>query len=309
MRAQTGRGVLAAALTVGGASVLCAQLTTAPKKVPGYIVTADVEALLPGPETANLPAGDTKALLASLATGKKVTLRAALAERLSRMEIASDGFLLPAGTILQHQAGSRPYTISDPQAKTFIVMDSGVLLNAIEGTAGIGPSPYDATVVHTGEEARAESIERVPSALRAVVAAGYPCRKSIVTVSYAVAMEFEGKQIHVQRKTELTIWHTSKLVSTAAIDHLFMKFQNDKTGKVRRVLEQEIGFPMMVDVIVRSRQGAKQDSVQPGSFRMVVTGVKVEKELDPLHFQIPLPGFRQVSRNPYFGAAQKAVAP
>ncbi len=308
MRSRTGRGTLAAVLTLGGGTFLSAQ-AVAPKRVPGYIVTANVEALFPGPETANVAAGDAKGLLASLKTGTKVTLRAALAEKLSRMEVVSEGFVLPPGTIIQHEAGSRPYTISDPTAKTFVVMDGALLVRAIEGTAGIGPSPYDATVVHTGEEARAESLDRVPSDLRAIVAAGYPCRKSIVTVSYAVAMEFEGKQIHVQRKTELTIWHTSKLVSTAAIDHLFMKFLNDKTGKVRRVLDQEIGFPMKVDLIVRSREGAKHDSVQPGSFRMVVSGVRVEKELDPAAFQIPLPGYRQGNRNPYFAAAQKTAAP
>src|SRR5439155_16240338 len=78
--------------------------------------------------------------------------RVYLAEDLSRVEELSTDSILPAGVFLLHQAGERFYAIADPRAKTYFVMDSGTLLDALEGAAGIVNSRYVASVRNTDEK-------------------------------------------------------------------------------------------------------------------------------------------------------------
>jgi len=200
----------------------------------------------------------------------------------------STDFILPAGTFLLHQAGERFYAIADPRAKTYLVMDSEALLSALEGAAGIVDTQYQARVRHTDEK-------------RAI--AGYDCRKSIVTVTYARSIPFENDRVLVNRKNDVEVWHTEKLVSSAALDHLFFKFQRDKTGEVKKAVAPQIGFPMEVRFVVTQGEGTrKAPTVQPGSFEMKISEVKKEADLDSELFRIPPAGYRQTEKNPYFSS-------
>src|SRR5688500_9412695 len=134
--------------------------------------------------------------------------RVHLSHDLSRLEILSPDFVLPTGTIVMHKAGEKAYLIADPKAKTYHVMDSAGLLSALEGGAGIVNSAYDAKVTHTDEKKQI---------------AGLNTRKSIVTVSYASTIPLENDRVLVQQKNDIEIWHTSALVSSAAMDHFFFK--------------------------------------------------------------------------------------
>ena len=99
-----------------------------------------------------------------------------IAQDLTRHEIVSTDFILPAGTVVLHRAGDKAYVIADPKTQTYAVTDAEPLLDAIEGGAGIEDSQYTATVAHT-EEKR--------------VISGQNCRKSIVTINYASAVPVE----------------------------------------------------------------------------------------------------------------------
>jgi hypothetical protein len=91
-------------------------------------------------------------------------------------------------------------------------------------------------------------------------------------------------------------------VSAVAMDHLFFKFQQDKVGAVRRVIEQDLGFPAEVKFVV-TQAGAKTAAPQAGSFHSVVTEFRKEKKLEGAMFQIPPADYRRLERNPYFAAA------
>ena len=247
---------------------------TPPPTVPGYVATVEIKALAPGLKT-------------------HLEARVYLAEDLSRVEVLSTDSILPAGVFLLHKAGERFYAIADPQAKTYFVMDSGTLLDALEGAAGIVNSRYVASVRNTDEK-------------RTI--AGYPCRKSIVSVTYASSVPFENDRILVKGNNDIEVWHTDALVSKAALDHLFFKFQRDKTGEVQKVLAPRIGFPMEVRFVVTHGEGTRQGAVQPGSFEMKVTELKKEKDLDSELFRIPPAGYKQTGKSPIKGAAA-GVAP
>ena len=151
------------------------------------------------------------------------------------------------------------YVIADPREHTYVVMDSETLLNALEGGAGIVNTQYEAKVQHTDER-------------KAI--AGIPCRKSIVTVTYVSSIPLENDHVLVQQKNDIEVWHTSALVSSAATDHFFFKFQRDRTGLVQKAVSAEIGFPMEVDLVVTQGSGRKAPAPAPGSLHMVVTDVK-----------------------------------
>ena len=284
MRWRTAAGLTALALVAASVSPHAAAQAplaprpkgtpTPPPTVPGYVATVEVKALAPGMTT-------------------HLQARVSLAEDLSRVEVLSPDFILPAGVFLQHQAGERFYSIADPTAKTYFVMDSGALLDALEGAAGIVNSKYVATVRDTDEKK---------------TIAGYACRKSIVSVTYASSVPFENERILVKGNNDIEVWHTSELVSAAAMDHLFFKFQRDKTGEVQKALAPRIGFPMEVRFVVTHGEGTRQAAVQPGSFEMKVTDLKKEKDLDSELFRIPPAGYAQTGKSPIKGAAA-GVAP
>jgi hypothetical protein len=167
-------------------------------------------------------------------------------------------------------------------------MDSATLLNALAGGAGIEDSAYQVKVEHVAEKK---------------TIAGMECRKSIVTLTYVSSIPLENDRVLVQEKNDIVVWHTSALVSSAAMDHLFFKFQRDKTGAVQKALASELGFPMEVTLTVTSiGKGPKGAAVQPGSFHMLVTEAKSEK-MDPAVFTLPPIGYKKVDRNPFVAAA------
>ena len=261
-----------------------------PEVVEGYVVTADIEALAPDLQPPGKAAPEAQALMGSLKTTAKLSSRFWLAQDLSRQEILSTDFLLPAGSLVMHKAGDRFYVIADPKAQTYVVMDAADLLSGLEGGAGIVNTQYQAKVVHTGER-------------RDI--AGYPCKKSILTVTYASAIPFENDRILVQQQNDVEIWHTAHLVSAVALDHFFFKFQQDKTGLCKKTVQEEIGFPMEIRFIVTQQGGKKAGQVQPGSFHYLVSDVKQEKKLEAALFAVPPVGYKKLERNPYFAAASK----
>jgi hypothetical protein len=300
MRANARRS-LAVAATVLAASAAMAQAPVAsprpglpaleaPPDVPGYIATVEVRAIARDlkPTAANAPEAQT--MLGTLKAPTSVVSRFYLAQELSRQEIVSTDFVLPAGTVLLHRAGDKAYVVADPATKTYAVMDAEVLLGALEGGAGILNSQYAASVLHADDRK---------------TIAGLPARKSVVTVSYVTSMPLENDRILVQQKNDIEIWHTSGLSSAAALDHFFFKFQRDKTGEVRRILAAEIGFPLEVKfVVTQAGVGPKAGTIQPGSLHATVTDLKKEPKLDSTLFRIPPSGYRRVDRLPFFGAGR-----
>ncbi len=291
LRHSLGAVAVSAVATVASAQSVTGKppaAATPPPTVPGYVVSFEITALSPEVKGA-ANAGPEARLLGALKNVSNLKSRVHLSQDLSRQEIVSTDFILPAGTLVMHKGGDRFYVLADPKARTYHVMDSTGLLSALEGGAGIVNSAYDAKVQHT-EEKR--------------MIAGLPARKSLVTVTYASAIPLENDRVLVQQKNELEVWHTSALVSSAALDHLFFKFQKDKTGVVQKALQTEIGFPLEVKfVVTQAGTGKRSQDAQPGSFHMVVTDVKQDKRLDSGLFFIPPPDFRRLDRNPYFAAA------
>lgn len=256
----------------------------APATVEGYVVTVEIKALAPQMKTSSKAAPEAQALVQGIKSSTHLLSRFSLSQEFSNQEILSTDFLLPQGTRLLHRAGDRFYVIADPKQKTYVAMDSGDILKALEGGAGILNSGYQAKVVHTQEWKDV---------------AGLRCRKSIVTVTYASSVPFENERVMVQQKNDIEVWHTSDVVAKVAMDHLFFKFQQDKTGAVKRVFEEDIGFPAEVSFVV-SQAGGKAGGPQSGSFHSVVTELRKEKKLDGALFQIPPAGYRRVERSPYF---------
>lgn len=264
-----------------------------PADVPGYVATVTIEAIARDLRPSAATSAEAKAMLGALQAPTSLVSRFYLAQDLSRQEIISTDFALPAGTIVLHRAGDKAYVIADPAAKTYAIMDAETLLSALEGGAGIVDTQYSAKVVHTDEKK---------------VISGYPARKSIVTVSYVTSMPLENDRILVQQKNDIEVWHTSGFSSAAATDHFFFKFQRDKTGEVRRAVAQEIGFPLDVKMVVtQDGKGPRAGTAQPGSLRAVVTELKKEAKLDSSLFRIPPAGYRRVDRLPFFGATRPAA--
>ena len=183
--------------------------------------------------------------------------------------------------------------IADPKEKTYLVMDAEALLDVLEGGAGVVNSQYEAHVQHTDERK---------------VIAGVPCRKSIVTVTYVSSIPLENDHVAVQQRNDIEVWHTSILVSSAANDHFFFKFQRDRTGQVQKAVASEIGFPMEVNVVVTQGSGRKSGQAAPGSLHMVVTEVRREPRLDAELFRIPPAGYRRIEKSPYFTAGALSEA-
>lgn len=281
---------------LGSVVLVCAALAapamaqTRPEVVPGYVITADIEALAPELKASGKAAPEAQALMGSLKTAAKLQSRFSLAQDLSRQEILSTDFLLPAGAVVLHKAGDRFYVIADDKAKTYVIMDAADLLTALEGGAGIVNSQYQAKVEHTSERKEI---------------AGYPSKKSVLTVTYVAEIPFENDRVLVQQQNDIEIWHTAHLISAAALDHFFFKFQQDKTGLCRKVVSQEIGFPMDIRFVVTQQGGKKAGQVQPGSFHYAVSDVKQEKKLEASLFTTPPTGYKKLERNPYFAAAVK----
>ena len=246
MRFAARRSMVAAALVLA-ASVTQAQSPSPtprttlggalepPPEVAGYVVTVKIDAIARELKPTGATAPEAQAMIGTLKAPTTIQSTFYLAQDLSRQEITSKDFFLPAGTVILHRAGDKAYVVADPPTKTFAVMDAATLLAALEGGAGIENSQYSASVYHTDEKR---------------MIAGLQARKSIVTVNYVTAMPLENDKVLVQQKNEIEIWHTSGLSSSAAMDHFFFKFQRDKTGEVRRTLMQEVGFPLEVNMVV-----------------------------------------------------------
>jgi hypothetical protein len=265
-----------------------------PPETAGYVATFSFEASAPTLKPPATAAAEAKAVLGTLKAPKKVAARAYLTQDLSRLEILSDGFVLPAGAVVLHRAGDKAYVLADPQSKTYAIMDAEPLLDALEGGAGILHTQYSATVQHTDERK---------------TIAGVPARKSLVTVAYVASIPLESSRILVQEKNDVEIWHSSGFSSAAALDHFFFKFQRDRTGEVRRAMAQDIGFPMEVTMVVTPSATAKKaNTMQSGSLHAVVTDLKKEAKLDSAIFRIPPADYRRVDRLPWFGAARPAGA-
>jgi hypothetical protein len=256
--------------------------TSTPQPVQAYDLVVEIEATAPSLKAPDNAAPEALALLGKLKDVTRLKSRFLLTADTSRQEILSTDFPLPAGTLVYHRAGDKPYVIADPASKTYSVMDAGTLLNALEGGAGIENSQYQV------------KIENVPEKK---TIAGYECRKSVVTVTYVSSIPLENDRVMVQQKNNVEVWHTSQLVSSAGMDHLFFKFQRDKTGAVQKELAGTMGFPMEVSFTVTQPAGKKANAVQPGSFHMVVTEAKGQK-LDPATFTMPPPGFKKADKNP-----------
>ncbi len=278
---------MAALLLVTAAPLALAQ-PSKPELIEGYVVSAEIEALAPALKASGKAAPEALALLGALRNTSRLSSRFTLAQDMSRQEILSTDFILPAGSLVMHKGGDRFYVIADPKAKSFVIMDAGDLLTALEGGAGIVNTQYSAKVVHSDERREI---------------AGYPCRKSIVTVTYASAIPFENDRILVQQQNDIEVWHTSRLISSSVMDHFFFRFQQDKTGTCRKAVGEEIGFPMEIRFVITQQGAKKSDVVQPGSFHLQVSDVKLEKKLDAALFTIPPPGYRKLEKNPYFAAA------
>jgi len=299
MRSVDGSFLVVAATVLAAASAGMAQVPAgsprpgaAPRQPPadvaGYVATVTVNAIARDLRPTGATAPDAQAMLGTLKAPTSVVSRFYLAQDLSRQEIVSTDFALPAGTVVLHRAGDKAYVIADPETKTYAVMDAETLLDALEGGAGILNSEYSSKVRHTDER-------------RTI--AGLPARKSVVTVNYVTSMPLENDRILVQQKNDIEVWHTSGLTSAAAMDHFFFKFQRDKTGEVRRMMSQDIGFPLEIKMVVtQSGTGPRAGTVQPGSLHATVTELKQEPKLDSNLFRIPPAGYRRVDRLPFFGA-------
>jgi hypothetical protein len=258
--------------------------------VPGYVVTLEIRATAPGMMPSAGAAPEAQVLASRLKGTSALRTRVWLAQDLSRQEILSTDSVLPPGTLVMHKAGDRAYVIADPRERTYLVMDSHALLEALEGSGGVVNSQYEARVEHTDERR---------------VIAGLPCRKSVVVVSYISSIPLENDRVSVQQKSEVTVWHTSALVSSAATDHLFFKFQQDRTGAVQKVISTEIGFPMAVDFVVTQGAGRKNAVPAASALHMEVTEVRREPRLDGELFRIPPAGYRRTDKNVYFATGAR----
>jgi hypothetical protein len=259
---------------------------TPPPFVPGYVGQLDIEASLPALKDGASGPPEAQALLGRLKDKARLSTTAYLTTNLSRLEVLSTDFVLPAGTVVLHEGGSRYHVIADPKEKTYVVMDVEGILSALEGGIGIANSQYRAKVQHTAEK-------------RPIGA--YTCRKSHLVVNYASAIPFENDTVYIQQTNEIEVWHTPDLVSSALVDHFFFKFERDKTQAVQKAVAQELGFPMEMTMTIAPQGGRKAENA--GTLSVRVSGLKQEKKLASDLFRIPPPGFRKLERNPYFKGA------
>jgi hypothetical protein len=260
----------------------------APITVPGLVVTMEVRATAPALAASPSAALETQALAARLKGTSSVRTRVWLAQDLSRQEVLSRDSVLPPGTLVMHKAGDRLYVIADPLDQTYVVMDSQALLDALEGSGGVVNSQYEARIQHTDERK---------------TIAGLPCRKSVLIVNYISSIPVENDRVSVQQRNDVAIWHTSALVSSAALEQLFFKFQQDRLGAVQKAVASEIGFPMEIDFVVTQGAGKRNAVPAPGSLHVEVTEVRREPRLEADLFRIPPAGFRRTDKNRYFAAA------
>jgi hypothetical protein len=272
----------------GAPSLVASPAPAAATTVPGYVVTLAVQATAPGLQTSPSAAPEAQVLTSRLKGVSNLVSRVWLAQDLSRQEVLSQDSILPAGTLVMHKAGDKFYVIADPKAKTYVVMDSQALLEALEGSGGVVNTQYEARVQHTEEKK---------------LIAGVPCRKSVVLVTYVSSIPLENDRVSVQQTNRIEVWHTSELVSSAALDHFFFKFQQDKTGVVQKTVSSEIGFPMEVNLTVTQGTGRKAGA--PGSLRLVVTEVARASRLDTELFRIPPAGYRRTDKNVYFATGAR----
>jgi len=279
---------LGSSLLLAAASLPALGQAARTEYVEGYVVTAQIEAIAPEMKASAKAAPEALALTGALRNVARLSSRFTLAPDISRQEILSTDFILPAGTLALHKAGDRFYVLADPKAQTYVIMDAADLLTALEGGQGIVNTAYEARVVHTDERK---------------TIAGYPAKKSVLTVTYASSIPFENTHMLVQQQNEIEIWHTAHLVSAAASEHLFFKFQQDRSGAVRKVVSQEIGFPLDIRFVITPRGAKAGTAPQPGSFHLAVSEVKVEKRLPVDLFNVPPKGYRRLEKNPYFAGA------
>jgi hypothetical protein len=272
----------------GAPGLLTSPAPAAPVTTPGYVLTLEVRATAPGLQTSPSAAPEAQALTSRLKGVSSLVSRVWLAQDLSRQEVLSQDSILPAGTLVMHKAGDKFYVIADPKAQTYVVMDSQALLEVLEGSGGVVNTQYEARVQHTDERK---------------LIAGVPCRKSVVVVTYVSSIPLENDRVSVQQKNEIEVWHTSELVSSAALDHFFFKFQQDRTGVVQKTVSSEIGFPMEVNLTVT--QGTGRKSGAPGSLHMAVTEAARASRLDTELFRIPPAGYRRTDKNVYFATGAR----
>ena len=260
--------------------------TPLPTYVEGYAGELQIETTLSGVKDA--PASpEAQGLLGRMRDRAHVRTRLLLAQDMSRLEIVSPDFLLPAGTVLLHEAGSKFYVIADPKAQTYVIVDAEGILRALEGGIGIENSEYAAKVQHTTEKK---------------VIGGVSCRRSTVSVTYVSSVPLESDRVLVQQTNDIQVWHTPDLVSRALLDHFFFKFQRDKTGTVQKLVSTELGFPMDLSMSVLEGTG-KRATTPAGSLRVTVLEIHAEKKLDAEWFRLPPAGFKKLDRNPYFAGA------
>jgi hypothetical protein len=263
--------------------------TPTPTPVPtveGYTGVLEMDASVPALRDGGSSAPEAQALVGRLRDKSRLEARLFLAQDLSRLEILSTDFVLPAGTVVLHQAGARFYVIADPESRTWVKMDAGNILNALEGGLGVVNTEYKAKLEHSMERRQV---------------GGLDCRKSILSVTYASAIPFESESILVQQKNDIEIWHTSALASAALLDHFFFKFDRDKSGAVHKLASAELGFPVEMTMTVSA--GAADRKAAGGTLRMSVRDIRREKKLDAELFRLPPAGYRQLERSPYFKAA------
>src|SRR5260221_434483 len=162
-----------------------APATAAHVTVPGYVLTFEVHATAPGLETSPSAAPEARVLTSRLKGTSSLVSRVWLAQDLSRQEVLSNDFILPAGTLVMHKAGDKFYVIADPKAAPYVVMDSQALLEALEGSGGVINTQYEARVQHTDERK---------------TIAGVPCRKSVVVGTYVSSIPPENDRGSVQQQ-------------------------------------------------------------------------------------------------------------
>jgi hypothetical protein len=255
--------------------------------VDGYVAMLDVDTSVSGLKEGGSSGPEAQALLGRLRASAHLQTKIYMAQDLSRQEVVSTDFVLPAGTVILHEAGAKFYVIADPKAQTYVVLDAEGVLKALEGGAGIVNSEYLAKVTHTAEKK---------------VIGGATCRKSNVHVTYASSIPFENDKVLVQQTNDIEIWHTPQYASKALLDHFFFKFQRDKTGGVQKLMSAEIGFPMELSMTIPA-PAERKGAGPAGALHMVVSDVREDKKLPAELFQMPPAGYKKVERSPFVVSA------
>ena len=271
-------------------SPAAAPASPAPITVPGYVVTLEIRATAPGLTPSPSAAPEAQALASRLKGTSSLRSRVWLAQDLSRQEILSTDSVLPAGTLVMHKAGDRLYVIADPQQRTYVVMDSQALLEALEGSGGVVNTQYEARVQHTDERK---------------VIAGLPCRKSVLVVSYISSIPLENDRVsRAAEKRRRGLAHVgprllrrprSALLQVPAGPHR-------RRAEGRRVRDRLPDGGRLRRHPGRRAEGAVP---APGSLHMEVTEVRREPRLDAELFRIPPAGYRRTDKNVYFATGAR----